>query len=108
MIHTLYKFERDRPSHHKPVLTQDNRYAWILEAVREIRTVRKVGIDLINFHANLNGMFYGEKRKILLDNLTGSPREIIRYAEKSKVHAMLENVPLKNHLQAECKTVTDF
>ena len=39
------------------------RHAWILEAMREIRTVKKVGIDLINFHSNLNGKFYGEKRK---------------------------------------------
>src|SRR5438094_6078617 len=49
------------------------RHAWILEAMREIRTVSKVGIDLINFHANLNGMFYGEKRKILLDNMVKKP-----------------------------------
>ena len=72
------------------------RHAWILEAMREIRTARMVGIDLINFHANLNGMFYGEKRKTLLDNLVRSLREIVRYAEKSKVHVMLENVPLSN------------
>jgi len=36
------------------------RHAWILEAMREIRTARKIGIDLINVHANLNGMFYGD------------------------------------------------
>ena len=35
------------------------RHAWILKAIREIKTARKIGIDLINFHANLNGMFYG-------------------------------------------------
>jgi endonuclease IV len=45
------------------------RHAWILEAMREIKTARKIGIHLINFHANLNGMFYREKRKILLDNM---------------------------------------
>ena len=39
------------------------RHAWILEAMREIRTLRTIGIDLINFHANLNGMFYEEKRR---------------------------------------------
>ena len=33
------------------------RHAWILEAIREIKTARKLGIDLINFHANLNGIF---------------------------------------------------
>ena len=32
------------------------RHAWILEAMREIRTARIVGVDLINFHANLNGI----------------------------------------------------
>jgi endonuclease IV len=47
-------------------------HAWILEAIREIKTARKLGIDLINFHANINGMFYGEKRKIVLDNLVKS------------------------------------
>lgn len=33
------------------------RHAWILESLREIRTAKSIGIDLINFHANLNGMF---------------------------------------------------
>jgi sugar phosphate isomerase/epimerase len=85
------------------------RHAWILEAMREIRTARMVGIDLINFHANLNGMFYGEKRKILLDNLVKSLREIVRYAEKSKVHVMLENLPLSNgiHDVVEFKYIID-
>jgi len=85
------------------------RHAWILEAMREIRTARMVGIDLINFHANLNGMFYGEKRKILLDNLVKSLREIVRYAEKSKVHVILENVPLSNgiHDVVEFKYIID-
>jgi sugar phosphate isomerase/epimerase len=85
------------------------RHAWILEAMREVRTARKVGIDLINFHANLNGMFYGEKRKILLDNLVKSLRKIVRYAEKSKVHVMLENVPLSNgiHDVVEFKYIID-
>ena len=46
-----------------PMSTRDSRHAWFLEAVREIRTVRNVGIDLINFHANLKGMSYGEKEK---------------------------------------------
>jgi sugar phosphate isomerase/epimerase len=85
------------------------RHAWILEAMREIRTARKVGIELINFHANLNGMFYGEKRKSLLDNLVKSLREIVRYAEKRKTKVMLENVPLSNgiHNIAEFKYIID-
>ena len=60
------------------------RHAWILEAIREIRTARKVGIDLINLHADLNGMFYGEKRKIVLDNLVKSLREVVVQAKSIK------------------------
>src|ERR687883_612334 len=48
------------------------RHAWILESLREIKTAKKLGIDLINFHANINGMFYGERRKLVLDNLVKS------------------------------------
>ncbi len=46
------------------------RSAWIQEAMREIGIAKMIGIDLINFHANLNGMFYGEKRKDLLQAVT--------------------------------------
>ena len=60
------------------------RHAWISEAIREIRIAKKVGIDLINFHANVNGMFYGERRKMVLDNLIRSLREIISYAKSLK------------------------
>jgi sugar phosphate isomerase/epimerase len=85
------------------------RHAWVLEAMREIRTAKKVGIELMNFHANLNGMFYGEKRKILLRNLINSLREIVSYAGKSKVQIMLENVPLSNgiHNVDEFKYIID-
>jgi sugar phosphate isomerase/epimerase len=72
------------------------RHAWISEAIREIRIAKKIGIDLINFHANVNGMFYGERRKMVLDNLIKSLREIISYAKKSKARVMLENTPLSN------------
>src|SRR5919199_2216205 len=67
------------------------RHAWILEAIGEIKTARRMGINLINFHANINGMFYGEKRKLVLDNLVKSLREIVNYAKKSNVDVMLEN-----------------
>jgi sugar phosphate isomerase/epimerase len=85
------------------------RHAWVLEAMREIRTAKKLGIELMNFHANLNGMFYGEKRKILLRNLINSLREIVSYAQKSKVQIMLENVPLSNgiHNVDEFKYIID-
>jgi sugar phosphate isomerase/epimerase len=85
------------------------RHAWILEATQEIKTAKKLGIGLINFHANINGMFYGEKRKIVLDNLIKSLREIVRQAKKYKVDGMLENVPLSNgiHNVDEFKYVID-
>jgi sugar phosphate isomerase/epimerase len=66
--------------------------------MREIGTAKKIGIDLINFHANLNGMFYGEKRKLLLENLVESLREIVKYAYKCNMRVMLENVPLSNSI----------
>jgi sugar phosphate isomerase/epimerase len=72
------------------------RHAWILEAIREIKTAKKLGIDLINFHANINGKFYGGQRKIVLDNMIKSLREIVNQAKKYKVNVMLENVPLSN------------
>jgi sugar phosphate isomerase/epimerase len=85
------------------------RHAWILEAIREIKVAKKVGIDLINFHANLNGMFYGEKRKIVLDNMIKSLREIVSHAKKFKLNVMLENVPLSNgiHNIDEFKYIVD-
>jgi len=85
------------------------RDAWILEAIREIRTAKGIGLGLVNIHANLNGMHFGEKRKILLDNLIRSLREIIKYADKSDVKIMLENVPLSNgiHKLSEIKYIVD-
>jgi sugar phosphate isomerase/epimerase len=85
------------------------RHAWILEAIREIKTARKLGIDLINFHANINGMFYGQKRKLVLDNLVKSLREIVNQAKKYKIDVMLENVPLSNgiHNVDEFKYIID-
>ncbi|MFL6473305.1 MAG: sugar phosphate isomerase/epimerase family protein, partial [Nitrososphaeraceae archaeon] len=70
---------------------------------------RKLGIELINFHANINGMFYGEKRKLVLDNLVKSLREIVSQAKKYKLDVMLENVPLSNgiHNIDEFKYVID-
>jgi sugar phosphate isomerase/epimerase len=54
-------------------------------------------------------MFFGEKRKIVLDNLIKSLREIIRQAKEYKVDVMLENVPLSNgiHNVDEFKYVID-
>jgi sugar phosphate isomerase/epimerase len=54
-------------------------------------------------------MFYGEKRKIVLDNLIKSLREIVSHAKKSKVHVMLENAPLSNGIHSidEFKYIID-
>src|ERR671919_658117 len=85
------------------------RSAWIQEAMREITIAKMIGIDLINFHANLNGMFYGEKRRVLLDNMVKSLREIVNYAQNNNVRVMLENVPLSNgiHNVDEFKYIID-
>ncbi|HZB98597.1 MAG TPA: sugar phosphate isomerase/epimerase family protein [Nitrososphaeraceae archaeon] len=85
------------------------RHAWIDEAIREIKIARKLGIDLINFHANVNGMFYGEKRKIVLDNLIKSLRAIVSHAKGLNVDVMLENTPLSNgiHNVDEFKYIID-
>ena len=85
------------------------RHAWIIEAIREIGIAKDVGIDLINFHANVNGMFYGEKRKIVLDNLVKSLREVVSQAQKLNVNIMLENTPLSNgiHNVDEFKYIVD-
>src|SRR6476659_10377137 len=85
------------------------RRAWILECLREIRTAKSIGIDLINFHANLNCMFYGEKRQVFFNNLIKSLREIVMYAQKSRVKVMLENVPVSNgiHNIDEFKYIID-
>ena len=52
------------------------RRAWILGGMRKIKTAKRIGIDLINFHATVNDMFYGQKRKMSLDNLIKSLREL--------------------------------
>src|ERR671916_439167 len=83
------------------------RSAWIQEAMREITIAKMIGIDLINFHANLNGMFYGEKRRVLLDNMVKSLREIVNYAQNNNVRVMLENVPLSNGIHNVCKSYTN-
>jgi sugar phosphate isomerase/epimerase len=54
-------------------------------------------------------MFYGQKRKLALDNLVKSLGEIVSQAKKYNVDVMLENVPLSNgvHSVHEFKYVID-
>jgi sugar phosphate isomerase/epimerase len=114
MIRLFEKF-KEKPIGHTAYwfdLCSDYGYirdAWILEAIREIKIAKELGLELINFHANLNGMFYGENRKGLLINLINSLREIVSYAEKLNVRVMLENVPLSNgiHDVNEFKYIVD-
>lgn len=86
------------------------RQAWILEAMRNIKACKQVGIDLVNFHSNLNsGMFKAGKRQRLLENWIKSLREIVRYADSYDVRIMLENVPLSKgvHKPEEFKYIVD-
>jgi sugar phosphate isomerase/epimerase len=114
IINLLQKF-RGKPIGHTAYwvdFCSDSEYvrsAWIQEAMREITIAKMIDIDLINFHANLNGMFYGEKRRVLLDNMIKSLREIVNYAQKNNVSVMLENVPLSNgiHNVDEFKYIID-
>jgi sugar phosphate isomerase/epimerase len=114
ILNLLQKFSH-KPIAHTPYwidLCSDYehvRHAWVLEAKREIRIARMIEIDLLNFHANLNGMFYGEKRKVLLDNMIKSLREIVSYAQKYQIRVMLENVPRSNgiHNIDEFKYIID-
>jgi hypothetical protein len=69
MISLIYfKNSEGKPIGHTAYWTDfcsDSEYvrsAWIQEAMKEITIAEMIGIGLINFHANLNGMFYGEKR----------------------------------------------
>lgn len=86
------------------------RQAWILEAMRNIKACRQVGIGLVNFHSSLNGgMFKGEKRRRLLENWIKSLREIVRYADSYGMQIMLENVPLSKgvHKLEEFKYIVE-
>ena len=49
-----------------------------------------MGIDLINFHGNINGMFYGKRRKIVLDNLVKSLR--VRNEELQLLNRQLDRL----------------
>lgn len=69
------------------------REGWIAESKRILDTSHKLGLELVNFHANTNGMFVGRKRKILLDNWVRSLREIVSYASELNIEVMLENMP---------------
>ena len=77
------------------------RYAWIAEALDEIKLAKQLGISLINFHSNARGMFCGDNNKrIVLDNLIKSLQAIISQIKRSddynNIQIMLENVPVSS------------
>jgi sugar phosphate isomerase/epimerase len=72
------------------------RQAWILEAIEEVKVAKELGLTFVNFHSNINGLYFGKRRKIVLDNWICSLQEIISYARKLNMAVMLENVPSSN------------
>src|SRR5215217_8058913 len=72
------------------------RQAWILEAIEEVKVAKELGLTFVNFHSNVNGLYIGKRRKIVLDNWICSLQEIISYARKLNMAVMLENVPSSN------------
>jgi sugar phosphate isomerase/epimerase len=86
------------------------RQAWISEAIQETKLAKELGIYLINFHSSARGMFFGEKRKMILDNWIKSLREIISHSQRLGVQIMLENVPKSSsgiHKLDEFKYIID-
>ncbi|HET7147223.1 MAG TPA: sugar phosphate isomerase/epimerase family protein [Candidatus Nitrosopolaris sp.] len=69
------------------------RQAWISEAIEEAKLAKELGINVINFHSSAEGMFFGGRRKMILDNWIRSLHEIISHSKRLGVQIMLENVP---------------
>jgi len=74
---------------------QNVKEGWIEEAKIIIDTADKLGLPLLNFHANAPGMYgVSEKfEKIILDNWVESLIQLSEYANKKMVSIMLENMP---------------
>jgi hypothetical protein len=83
--------------------------AWILEIMLEIRTARSTGISH-KLHANLDGMFDGSKRQVLLEVMIKDLREITKYAQKSKTGITLKNIHIyrMEYLLFEFKYIIDI
>ena len=75
------------------------RQAWLLEAIEEVKVAKELGLNFVNFHSNINGLYIGKKRKIVLDNWICSLQEVISYARKLNMVIMLENVPSSNGIR---------
>ena len=86
--HTSWWF--DLGSDYEPV-----RKAWIEEAKKAIVLCSELEIKLVNFHAHSNGMYMKSEKgkKIILRNLIGSLKEIVKFGRDIGIEIMLENMP---------------
>lgn len=91
--HTSYWI--DLGSDYEPV-----RRGWIEESKKIIRVCNELGIKLLNFHAFSVGSYTSDKKgkKIVLNNLVKSMKELVEYGKKHDVEIMLENMPEKNNI----------
>jgi sugar phosphate isomerase/epimerase len=71
------------------------RKAWIQEGKIAIDTAKQLGIKTINFHSGSFGMSMRieESKRIVLDNMVKSLRELTVYGKKKGITVMLENMP---------------
>jgi sugar phosphate isomerase/epimerase len=69
------------------------RKSWIEEGKKIIRLSNELGIKLVNFHSHSSGLYVKDKKgkKIVLNNLVKSLKELVEYAKKYDIEVMLEN-----------------
>jgi sugar phosphate isomerase/epimerase len=79
------------------------RKAWLEEGKKIIRLCNELGIKLINFHSHSRGMYNKDRKskKIVLNNLVKSLKELVEYGKNYNVEVMLENA-------AESYEITDL
>jgi len=82
------------------------RNAWLEESKKIIRLCNELGIKLLNFHSHSVGTYMKDKKgkKIILNNIVKSLKELVEYGKKYDVEIMLEN----GAERGEIKEVRDF
>lgn len=71
---------------------EEVRRSWVAEAKMCIDIGHMLGAKIINFHSHSMGMMTRSKRKkIILNALIKSMKELVRYARKKKMKVVLEN-----------------
>jgi sugar phosphate isomerase/epimerase len=98
IIELLDKFKSEPIGHTAPWVDLGSDYksirqAWISESKKQLWIAKQLGFTFVNFHGNVNGMFFGTKRKIILDNWVESLQELVTYGIKLNVGIMIENLP---------------